>query len=206
MTIHSLYSDEAQVGRVTKDLLDAGRRVFQLWMLDNEEAEHSRQVLKALQLPMLADVLSLGCGVGGMEYHWHHYRPDLKFTLLNQSKAQLDLCVCPGERLHARAEEYDPECAYDVTLAAYVLGHLDARLVLENALEYTVGPVVVLDAFDGTDSFNEAFEYDSPKNDLMRELGFTQVHLAPWVVNPYMVELGLAGLVHQSTPGLWISE
>jgi SAM-dependent methyltransferase len=206
MTIHSLYSDEAQVGQVTKALLEAGRKVFQLWLLDTDEAEHSRLVLKALQLPMLADVLSLGCGVGGMEYHWHHYRPDLKFDLLNASKAQLALCVCPGRRILGPAEGYDPECSPDVTLIAYALGHMEAREVLEDALEYTVGPVVVLDAFDGTPAFNTAFEYNSPKNDLMRELGFTQVHLAPWVVNPYMVELGLAGLVHQSSPGLWISE
>ena len=203
MTLHSLYSDEAQVGQVTKALLEGGRKVFQLWLLDPDEAEHSRKVLKALQLPMLADILSLGCGVGGMEYHWQHFRPDLKFTLLNSSKAQLDLCVCPGKRIHARAEEPTHE-NWDYALMAYMLGHVEPLAVMDPDCTHSCESWIVLDAFDGTPAFNEAFEYNSLKSAFMRDLGFTKVDVGPWIVNPYMVELGLAGLVHQSTPGLWI--
>jgi SAM-dependent methyltransferase len=204
---HPLYDDEVLVKEVSQAHLDAGRSVFQLYMIDPDEYQHSRIILKCLELPLAADILSLGCGVGGMEAHWKAMRPDLDFTLVNSSKAQLDLCKCPGKRVHERAEDYLP-CPYhpDVTLISYALGHMDARVVLERALEYTRGPVVVLDVFDGTDEFNETFAYNSPKSELMTELGFSLLLDTGWVINPFITKSGLEHTAQQSLPYLWISE
>lgn len=206
--LHPLYADDKAVGQLSKQHLDAGRSVFQLWFLKSvDEREHSLNVLEALQLPMLTDILSLGCGVGGMERYWHDARPDLTFTLLNQSLTQLDLCVCPGDKVHTLAENYCPWFAHGATLVSYMLGHVYARDVLDHALEYTTGPVIVLDVFDSSPEFNGALCYNAPTSGMMKEMGFVQMDVGPWHLNPFVAEQGLAHVVSTgSTPKLWISE
>ena len=204
--LHDLYKDDKAVGQLTQLHLDAGRSVFQLWMLDPDERRHSEKVLEALQLPILAEVLSLGCGVGGMERYWKDARHDLTFTLLNQSQAQLDLCVCPGDKVHCEAEKYQPWFSHQITLIAYALGHMEATHVLLEAQEYTSGPIIVLDVFDGTAEFCRELAYDTVTSDRMKSLGFREVPVGPWVLNPLVDEEGMGPIVSQSTPKLWILE
>jgi hypothetical protein len=207
---HPLYRSEAKVKETTEWLLSENHEVFQLWMLDPDEGAHSLKVLEALQLPHShpAQILSLGCGVGGMEAHWKKARPDFQFDLLNQSKAQLDLCVCEGFLIHSKAEDYEPMSAPDVTLISYALGHMDIPKVLDRALEYTSGPVVVLDVFDTNGQFCEIMDYNAPSTAQLAGRGFHRVKTPPWSVHPFIkLEHGIAEIVQRnSTPYLWISE
>jgi hypothetical protein len=141
-----------------------------------------------------------------MEAHWKQIWPDLQWDLLNASQAQLDLSVCEGFLIHSRAEDYTPMSAPDFTLISYMLGHVHARELLEKALEYTPGPVIVLDVFDSTAEFNSTFEYNAPTSGMMRDVGFHEVKTGPWIVNPYITDVVADHLVRQSTPQLWISE
>lgn len=212
---HPLYDDEDLVREVSHFHMREGRSVFQLWLVHPSEKWHSRAILDALQIPRFTNILSLACGVGGMERHWAYVRRDLRFDLLNQSKAQLDLCDCPGRLIHESIEGYYPNhTPSQYTMIAYALGHVDARKTLEHMITHTEGPVVALDVFDASPEFDRAFAYNTPTTAMMRDLGFTKVEIKPWkegladpwIINPFIEKAGLASLVQQTTPGLWVKD
>lgn len=189
MTSHPLYADEELVARVTDEHLGAGRTVFQVFQLSQDERTHSMRVLQRLQLPVMASVLSLGCGVGGMERYWQDARHDLSFELVNSSQAQLDRCVCEGRRVCADAAEYvSKRGPFDCTVLAYVLGHLPNHpRALEFARRNTKrsGLVVVLDVFDGSPEFDERMCYGTPTtDDVLNERMECVTGLSEWVLSP----------------------
>src|SRR6185436_1782041 len=89
---HPLYHDDRVVAAVTDHLLDLGWSVFQLYMLSHYESLHSIEVLRRVNVQPHARIISLGCGVAGMERYWQVQRPDVQFTLVNTSAAQLARC------------------------------------------------------------------------------------------------------------------
>jgi hypothetical protein len=210
--MHPLYDDEALVGEVTQRHLDAGRTVFQLWQAAPTEREHSVTLLDIAAPPHRARVLSLGCGVGGMERYWQLVRPDMRFTLQNVSKAQLDLCLCEGERVLGDAQAFVHDWGapgFDVTVLAYMLGHVDAAATLRRAIAVTRGTILVVDVFDVSPTFKRLLHYDPPSVWLLRSLGFQHVYrpAASWY-RTAMDELDgtdeQRAAVLQSTPGVWV--
>lgn len=169
---HPLYRDDAAVGRGTLEHVQAGRTIFQMFQFGASEAEHAARMLELVDPPAGGSVLSLGCGVGGMERYWQLRRPDLSFELVNISAAQLDLCACEGERVLADAEGYvSPRGPFDVVVLAYMLGHVDARATLHSAMANLKpeGLLLVADCFDSEPEFDWQMHYDSPKLDAVRE-------------------------------------
>lgn len=162
---HPLYRDPALVRHTTEQLIDSGNTVFQLFQFAGGERLHSIRVLESLALPVNAQVLSLGCGVAGMEAVWADVRPDLVFELVNKSADQLDLAVCPGRKVCADAEGYKSENGpFDCVVLAYMLGHVDVAATLRNAFANLKrgGKLIVLDVFNSSDLFNETLAYKSP--------------------------------------------
>jgi cyclopropane fatty-acyl-phospholipid synthase-like methyltransferase len=208
---HPFYGDEARVKHVTEWLLDQGRTVFQLFQLDTDEGLHSRKVLDRLDLPHGAKVLSLGCGVGGMERHWHGVRPDLSFTLVNVSQAQLDACVCPGERVRADMVEYDGcDHQFDCVVLAYALGHVPLKAAIDTAwLALKGGGVLlVLDVVDASQRFNDVLAYDAPSSKQLLRQGLERAFPAGhWHPVPRAV-LGdyAADVLSEATPTLWLGK
>ena len=209
--MHPLYGDEALVDRVTRQHLDQGRTIFQLWLAGPTEREHSVTMLDIVRPPHRARILSLGCGVGGMERWWHTIRPDMTFTLQNVSRAQLDLCLCPGHRLLGDAQGYTLPAGvpkHDVTVLAYMLGHVDAQRTLEHAIAATCGTILVLDVMDVSDAFKRLLHYDPPSPWTMTKLGF-RAHRRPkaaWHRVPMGDEDGTdeqRDAVSHSTPVIW---
>jgi SAM-dependent methyltransferase len=170
--VHPLYVDERLVGDVADWYLARGITVLQLFQFPGGERAHSEKVLSLIEpLPAAADLLDLGCGVGGMSNYWRERRPDLRFTLLNSSQAQLDRCVCEGRKICADAEGFiDPDRRYDVVVVAYFLGHVDAQKTLSSAAQNLKpgGKLLVCDVFDGTPRFDRELCYYSPRMDLLR--------------------------------------
>jgi hypothetical protein len=175
----SVYDDDEKVGLYTEELMQGGRTVFQLWQLARTERDHSELLLKCLFLPPNAHVVSLGCGVGGMEAYWQQLRPDLRFTLINRSQAQLDLCLCEGTKVLADLDDIDqvgpiPPC--DLIVMAYMLGHVDAPKLLARLGR---SPVLLLDVVDTTPDFNKRMDYQTIPLFLLLSLGFSNVN-AVW--------------------------
>jgi len=156
------YADDSVVRTFTESVMRYAT-VFQLFQLEESEHAHSLRLLELIKLPIGAKVLSLGCGVGGMEAYWQAARPDLDLTLVNISPAQLDLCLANGRRVLIDAQEYRGE-ACDVVVAAYMLGHVDPVRLVRIAAEHVRpgGVLLVADVFDSTPAFDYALQYDSP--------------------------------------------
>lgn len=204
--MHPLYSDPELVARVTREHLDAGRSVFQIFQLGADEHAHSLRVLELLKLPDRARVLSLGCGVGGMERYWHETRPDLEFELVNNSQVQLDLCVCPGRRVLGDANTYTAAQPADCVVLAYVLGHCDVPLALAAAAANARkgGVVAVLDVFNGSASFDSNFCYGSPTGFQMRDAGFERLVLeGEWHLAPVLEQFS-PWIQANADPGFWV--
>lgn len=163
---HPLYRDDAQIGRATMEHLAAGRTIFQMFQFGCTEFQHARRMLDIANPPHDARVLSLGCGVGGMERLWQLARPDLTFELVNISAAQLDLCACEGERVLADAQGYvSPRAPFDLVVLACMLGHVDATLTMRSAWANVRpgGRLLVADCFDSTPEFDACMFYSSPR-------------------------------------------
>jgi len=158
------YRDPELVRRVTSGLVENGFTVFQLFQFPGGEVKHSIKMLELVQPPKNASVLSLGCGVGGMEQVWHYYRPDLTFELVNSSAEQLKLCLCPGKTVCADAQGYVSGTGlFDCVILAYVLGHVDANVVLRSAYANLKlgGRLMIFDVFDSSPEFDAALDYNS---------------------------------------------
>lgn len=164
LSTHPLYSSETLVRDLTQWHLVQEHSVFQLFQIGDSEQEHAETLLQLVAPPRGARVLSLGSGVGGMERFWQLARPDLRFTLVNQSQAQLSLSLCEGTHICQDAAEFQSDETFDVVIVAYVLGHVDAAALLaraEKALAKT-GLLLVYDVFEGSPKFDETLLYDSP--------------------------------------------
>jgi trans-aconitate methyltransferase len=208
---HALYDDEALVDATTRAHIDAGRTVFQLWMTRPTEREHATQVLDMIAPPHRARILSLGCGVAGMEAYWQDQRPDMRFTLVNNSTAQLALLQCSGPHVSRHlcdAHEYsliEGQRPHDVAVLAYVLGHCKVGKVLDRAMEATNGKVVVLDVFDASSAFIRTMQYDAPESAVLANLGFKRCNVPGWHMSPFVAEDARAlGVISQAMPAMWI--
>jgi|SRR5215469_3901220 len=167
-TTHPLYRNEATVKAITEILLSAGQTVFQLFQYPGGEEEHSTFMLQ------LADptyrcrrILSLGCGVAGMERYWQQYRPELDFELVNISQAQLNMIGgLVGNRVCADATDYHSDNGpFDMVVVSYLLGHVPVQKTLLSALDNLKpgGLLFVYDVFDGSEKFDRELFYASPK-------------------------------------------
>jgi len=210
MKTHPLYADEALVRQETQRHLDAGLTTFQLWLTQPTERLHASWVLGQLDLPDPTRVLSLGCGVAGMEDLWRNEQPDLRFTLVNISQAQLDLSMCPGRKVCCDALEYDrpPYLWFDLIVMAYMLGHVDAPAMLRHAISLrTPGTtILVLDIFDGGPLVEGVLHYDAPRSADMLEAGFEQVEVPGWHLHaPLAGETALVqAAVAATKPAMWV--
>lgn len=165
--LHPLYSNPELLRAITKLLLEQGHSVLQLFQMPPGEREHSNWILGLSDPKRTARrVLSLGCGVGGMENYWKQARPELEFELVNIAQPQLDLCLCEGVKVCADAATYQsPAGQFDLVVMAYLLGHLDPPgrpwEALRNAYFHVApgGRLVIYDVFNGTKYFQDALFY-----------------------------------------------
>lgn len=184
--MHPLYDDEALVEEATREHLAAGRSVFQLFMLNEDECLHSLAVLTLLDIPPCSHVLSLGSGVAGMEHYWQAARPDLHFTLVNRSPVQNKLGRCQGTYVTHDAAHWHPAEPVDLCVVAYALGHMDPDTLLRNAVMHTRGTVAVLDVFNVSQRFEREMEYCPPSRKFMESRGFVVTPDLDWVLSPFV--------------------
>jgi SAM-dependent methyltransferase len=211
---HPAYGDEVLVGWVTDSLLDQGCTVFQLFMLDPDERLHALAVLQHVFLPIDGRVLSLGCGVGGMERYWRDAMPNIHVTLVNQSMAQLARRVCPGTLVLAdmrQAADLDLGEPFDLVVLGYSLHHCDdvrAMLSTARSLLRRGGTLLVLDVCGGSTALHVALQYRTLDAAVLADWGLVRLdHGLTWHAQPpRLIGDRVAALVATDTvrPGMWV--
>jgi len=210
---HPAYGDEVLVGYLTDWFISQGRTVLQLFTLDPDERLHALEVLRHVFVPIGGRVLSLGCGIGGMERYWTEVRPDIEVTLVNASMAQLARCVCPGPRVLADMTD-GPSLpglgGYDLAVMAYSLHHCPDTLEMlatARTLLRQGGALLVLDVVDGGPAYHDVVQYRTPRAFELQCGGLVALRGVEWHRQPVEV---LGAHVHAVLdrdpvrPGMWL--
>ncbi len=118
------YHDDEMVGRVTAEIIRHGSSLLQVHKLAATDREHVGALLEHMNPPHGARILDAGCGVGAVAALMADQRPDLSFSLLNISPAQLALCPEGMQRLHGDFHDIPaPADSFDAVMFCYSLGH-----------------------------------------------------------------------------------
>jgi SAM-dependent methyltransferase len=123
------YGDETHVAAATRLIVQHGGAVLQTHKLAATDRDHVAMLLRCLDPPQGAEVLDAGCGVGAVAALMAELRPDLRFSLLNFSAAQLELAPGSMSKVHGDFQKMPIEAAsFDAIMFCFSLGHglLDA--------------------------------------------------------------------------------
>ena len=124
--MRTIYEDDTKVATLTKTLVSSGYRILQIFKLARGDRKHVTALLRHFNPSQSARVLDAGCGIGEVAKLMAEERPDLRFTLLNISPAQLALCPETMEKKEGRLEEMPFEDEhFDAVMINYALGHVD---------------------------------------------------------------------------------
>lgn len=112
------------IDQATAQVVAQGIRVLNGHLLAEGEREHVQILLDSMAPKQDAHIVDAGCGVGGVAALMHEIRPDLKFTLVNLSQAQLDHCPPAMQRVLANFDDMPLEDgSADVVMFNYSLCH-----------------------------------------------------------------------------------
>jgi ubiquinone/menaquinone biosynthesis C-methylase UbiE len=125
--------DLTALADATRAAVGAGHRVFQIHRFAETEAAHLARLERWAELPDEARVIDMGSGVGEVAKRFRCIRPDLSFTLVNISAAQLeyspefpsycgDFCAVP-----------EPNNSFDAALFCFSIGYADRDAALAEA-------------------------------------------------------------------------
>jgi ubiquinone/menaquinone biosynthesis C-methylase UbiE len=125
------YADDVKVGDITKALRDVGVSVLQTHLLAPTEREHVAALVQFFDPIYGSLILDLGAGTGAVADMMLAQRPDLRFILLNQSQAQLDIASDAHVKVHGDFQDI-PRIAMrpNAVMMTYALGHGDLRKTL----------------------------------------------------------------------------
>lgn len=127
--------DTTHIDQYTEHLVGQGVSVLQIHRFADTEADHVARLERWAEIPAYSLVADLGCGVGGVARLMKHLRPDLYFTLVNQSAKQLGYCPSGMELIEGdfcTTLENRPE-HYDAAMFLFSIGHADHKEALKAA-------------------------------------------------------------------------
>ncbi len=126
--------DIEKVNESTLILIGMGERIFQAHRFAENDVDHVGKLLEWAEFPKDSFVIDLGCGVGEVSKIMHDLRPDLKFTLVNISEAQLELCVLDENKVLCSFLEVPSEDGkFDAAMFCFSIGHEDILSGLKEA-------------------------------------------------------------------------
>lgn len=166
-----VYDDDAAVGRLTRELVATGETVFQVYKMGFTPLDHVKAMLTLFDPPTGAHVLDVGCGIGTVAHMMRGLRSDLRFTLLNLSQAQLDMCPKDFVRLQAKFPWQSPKGPFDALMFNYSIGHMPLDLTMRTAADIlTPGGVLFIYDMRARDSheLQKALDYIAYPSDDIR--------------------------------------
>lgn len=105
-------------------VIERGVRLLHIWKLAATDAAHCSILLDHLNPAPGARILDAGCGVGEVARLMREQRPDLDFTLLNISQAQLDLAPPNMPQLLASFDDIPaPDESFDAVMFNHAICH-----------------------------------------------------------------------------------
>ena len=147
------------------DVEAKGWKLLQPYRYGSTDAIHTAETLVLFELPLHAHVLDVGCGVGEATRLMAEQRPDLRFTLLNFSAAQLNACPDGSEKVLAYAEDMPLEDeTFDAVMFNFALGNMDWPLALAEATRVLKPGGLLL--------INEIFRHAGSSVEFTRELSY----------------------------------
>lgn len=109
---------------MTKEMVRCGHSILQTHRFEGSDRDHVAKLLEYFAPPAGAHVLDAGCGVGIVAEIMKDLRPDLTFTLLNISAAQLDLAADGPVKIVGDFQSIPVENgSYDAVMFLFSLGH-----------------------------------------------------------------------------------
>lgn len=136
------------VDQQTRLLVDAGHRVLQIHRFAKDEAAHVARLERWAEFGHGSRVLDMGSGTGEVARIMQDLRPDLEFTLVNISQAQLDYSP-KHMRQHLGSFCNLPmaDRSYDAVMFCFSIGHEDklAALIEASRLLRNGGVVFIYD-------------------------------------------------------------
>lgn len=127
-------------------LSERGWKLLQPYRYADSDVEHASVLLELAKFPFGASVLDVGCGVGECAKLMHQHRPDLKFTLVNFSREQLNDCPVrfPRELADAHSLPFADE-SFDAVMFNHALGNMDWQIAFaESARVLKPGGVMLV--------------------------------------------------------------
>jgi len=120
------------------------------------------------------------------------------------------MSLCPGVRVWNDAMDYrlPDDLGHDVIVMAYMLGHVDAPRLLDQAVRMLApgGVALVLDVFDTEPDFKPLMHYDAPKAADMQAAGFVRVPVDAWHLHGPVADMQpfTRSVVERSKPAMWV--
>lgn len=152
----NIYTDDDVVKNLTIEAMGKGHYILQIHKMDCNDESHTELLLKNLNPIENAAILDAGCGIGEVARLMNIMRPDLNFTLLNISGAQLALCPPSFKQIQADFHNIPlPDASFDVIMFNYSIGHgtIDCLMAQSRRLLRNNGVVFIYD-LEGDDSAN----------------------------------------------------
>lgn len=166
----SIYDNDIEVRQLTREAIAAtNSKLLQIHRFSCWDDVHAKTLLEIFNPKPNARIVDVGCGVGELAELMSVQRPDLQFTLINRSAAQLNMCP-PGFKTVKCMGEHMPfgDGELDVVLCAYVLGHLDMPTFLPEC-DRVLGS-------DGTVCIYDIFKNQDPCR-YGEDLGYEEYHI-----------------------------
>lgn len=184
------YSDDALVREATKFIVDKGSSIFQIFLLDEDEDRHIEKLLLELNPKHGSIIVDAGCGVGSIAEKMYLLRPDLRFSLLNISRSQLEMC--PNmEKIEADFQNMPIDSdSVDVVMFNYSIGHGDIhKTLIEAARVLRQGGVIFLYdlASSVPDTLSEELNYNVHSVEFLRSISLDIGLSIDFIVTPSCV-------------------
>jgi ubiquinone/menaquinone biosynthesis C-methylase UbiE len=115
-------------------MMQRGVYLLQAHRFAGSEIEHANRLLRWADPPPDAEIIDLGSGTGSLEAAWLNMRPDLRFTLVNINKFQLDMSPKACRTILCDMENVPVDGGqFDMAIACFSIGHGDPKAVMKEA-------------------------------------------------------------------------
>lgn len=187
--------------------------VLQTAYISGSPDGHVEALLEFADFPLNAEIIDLGCGVGGMADRIIHSRPDVDITLVNFSEVQLGMCPNYFTKIKADAELTRINIKYDCAILASAACQMNTLRALKEALRLLrpdgfilLSDLAVSQSINLRDSIHAEFYSESDWMSLIKQAGLKVVDklaIESFSMSHFSNLLDNKDWLHDAKPILW---